>query len=319
MWQSGNLRGALVALLSMGLYSTHDVIIKLLGEDYPAMQILFFSSLLSFPFVAALLLRDPTHGTLRPKSPFWVAFRSAAVVVSGMCGFYAFSVLPLAQVYAILFAAPLLITVLSIPILGEKVGPHRIAAVVVGLIGVLVVLRPGQTALSVGHLAALGGATCSALAAVSVRRIGTSERTVILILWPMLGNFVLTGAALGLEYRPMDLADFAMTGMIAVLGLAAGFLLIVAYQAGEAAVVAPMQYSQMLWASVYGWFIFREGLDTATVLGSALIIGSGLYILMRERRTGSVHTPAFDARLRSESVTAPRVSLLRRLTRTRRN
>lgn len=299
----------------MGIYSTHDAIIKLLGETYPALQILFFSSLMSFPLVAGLLLRDPTHGTLRPIRPVWVAFRSAAVVISGMCGFYAFSVLPMAQVYALLFAAPLLITILSIPILGEKVGPHRLGAVVVGLIGVLVVLRPGQTALTAGHLAALGGAVCSALAAVSVRRIGTSERVVILILWPILGNFVLTGAALGLEYRPMALADLYLTGAIAILGLAAGFLLILAYRAGEAAVIAPMQYSQMLWAAAYGWFFFGEGIDMGTIAGSVLIIGSGLYILSRERQRNSAIQPAYDARLRGETVITPRASLLNRLTR----
>ncbi len=313
MRQGGNLRGALVALLSMGIYATHDVIIKVLGADYPALQILFFSSLLSFPFIAALLLRDPTHGTLRPANPFWVAFRSAAIVISGMCGFYAFSVLPLAQVYAILFAAPLFITILSIPFLGEKVGPHRWLAVVVGMAGVLVVLRPGQTALTLGHLAALGGAICSALAAISVRKLGRSERTVILILWPMLGNFVLTGASLGLDYQPMALGDLALAGVIAVLGLLGGFFLIVAYQTGEAAVVAPMQYSQMLWASAYGWFLFDERLDLAMGLGSALIIGSGLYILARERRGSSVNHPASEARMRAESVTAPRSLLLRRL------
>ena len=118
----GNIKGALLALLSMGLYSTHDVIIKLLGETYPALQVLFFSALLSFPPIALLLLRDPTPATLRPRNPFWVGLRSACIVISGVCGFYAFSTLPLAQVYSILFAAPMIVTVLSVPLLGEKVG-----------------------------------------------------------------------------------------------------------------------------------------------------------------------------------------------------
>ncbi|WP_312528590.1 DMT family transporter [Paracoccus sp. (in: a-proteobacteria)] len=313
MSQGGNLRGALVALLAMGIYATHDVIIKTLGADYPALQILFFSSLLSFPFIAALLLRDPTHGTLRPRNPFWVTFRSCTIVISGMCGFYAFSVLPLAQVYAILFAVPLFITILSVPFLGEKVGMHRWGAVLIGLVGVLVVLRPGQTAFELGHLAALGGACCSALSAIAVRKLGRSERTVILILWPMLGNFVLTGASLSLAYEPMALGDLALAGVIAMMGLMAGFLLIVAYQTGEATVVAPMQYSQMLWATVYGWFLFGERLDLPTVAGAILIIGSGLYILMREARNKAPGQRLIEGRLRGETVTAPRPVLLRRL------
>lgn len=311
----GNLRGAFLALLSMGIYSTHDVIIKLLGASYPAMQILFFSALFSFPPLAVLLLRDPTHGTLRPRSPFWVGLRSLCIVASGICGFYAFSVLPLAQVYSILFAAPLMITVLSIPILGERVGLPRWLAVAVGLLGVLVVLRPGYVELTLGHAAALLAAFTNALAAVSVRRLGRSERTVILILWPIIGNFILTGLSLGLAYRPMAGGDLGLTALIAILGLVAGFLLILAYQAGEAANVAPMQYSQMLWAIGYGWLIFDEHPDAMTLTGSGLIIGSGLFILMRERSGGSRLRPVTEARLRSETVTAPRASLLRRLLR----
>lgn len=310
---AGNVKGALLALLSMGIYSTHDVIIKLLGETYPALQILFFSALLSFPPLAVLLLRDPTHGTLRPRNPFWVGLRSACIVGSGVGGFYAFSSLPMAQVYSILFAAPLLVTVLSVPLLGERVGPHRWAAVVAGLCGVLVVLRPGVTPLGLGHLAALMGAAATALSAIAVRKLGRSERTVILLLWPMIGNFLLTGASLGVAYRPMLAGDLALTGVIAVLGLAAGFLLILAYQAGEAANVAPMQYSQMLWAIGFGWLLFDERPDAMTLLGAGLIIGSGLYILMRERSGSSRLRPVTEARLRSETVTAPRPSLLGRL------
>lgn len=310
---AGNVKGALLALLSMGIYSTHDVIIKLLGESYPALQILFFSALLSFPPLAVLLLRDPTHGTLRPRNPFWVGLRSTCIVASGVGGFYAFSALPMAQVYSILFAAPLLVTVLSVPLLGEKVGRHRWLAVVAGLCGVLVVLRPGATPLGLGHLAALMGATATALSAIAVRKLGRSERTVILLLWPMIGNFLLTGASLGFAYRPMLAGDLALTGVIAVLGLAAGFLLILAYQAGEAANVAPMQYSQMLWAIAFGWLLFDERPDAMTLLGAGLIIGSGLYILMRERTGPSRLRPVTEARLRSETVTAPRPSLLGRL------
>ena len=314
---AGNLRGALLALLSMGIYSTHDVIIKLLGETYPALQILFFSALLSFPPLAILLLRDPTHGTLRPRNPFWVGLRSICIVASGVGGFYAFSSLPMAQVYSILFAAPLLVTVLSVPLLGERVGPHRWLAVVAGLCGVLVVLRPGVTPLGLGHLAALMGATATALSAIAVRKLGRSERTVILLLWPMIGNFLLTGASLGFAYQPMALGDLALTGVIAVLGLAAGFLLILAYQAGEAANVAPMQYSQMLWAVGYGWFLFGEEPDLPTILGAGLIIGSGLYILMRERHGTSRLQPVTRARIGNEAVTSPRWSLLQRLLRNR--
>jgi len=188
---SSNLRGALLALVAFAVFATHDVLIKYLGGSYSPFQIVFFSVLFGFPFVTVLLLRDQTEANLLPTHPWWSLARTLASVVTAFTVFYAFSVLPLAQTYAILFAAPLLITVLAIPLLGEKVGWRRGLAVLVGLAGVIVVLRPGETDLSLGHLAALVGAVSSALASVIVRKIGREERSVVLILYPMVANFVL--------------------------------------------------------------------------------------------------------------------------------
>lgn len=170
-----NLRGALFALLAFGLFSTHDVIVKVLGSSYAPFQIVFFSVLLSFPLVMLMLMRDSTRGTLIPAHPWWTAARTIAVIITATCAFYAFSVLPLAEVYAILFAMPLMITILSIPVLGERVGLHRWGAVIVGLCGVLVVLRPGTASLSLGHLSALMAAVGGAVASIIVRRIGKDE------------------------------------------------------------------------------------------------------------------------------------------------
>lgn len=311
---ANNLRGAALALLAMGLYATHDVIIKMLGATYPSLQILFFASLLSFPLVSIVLLGDPNRGSLRPVNPGWVALRSACNVLAGMCGFFAFSSLPLAQVYSILFAAPLLVTILSIPILNEKVGAHRWLAVVVGLTGVLIVLRPGAQSLELGHATALLAAIGSATAAVIARKLGSSERPLVLLMWPMLGNFVATGGSLALDYQPMELVDLVLTGVIAGLGLAAGFLLIMAYRAGEAAIVAPMQYSQILWATAYGWFVFGESVDNPTLIGAGVIIASGVYIVWREGSGGnSANRPVIAARLRADTVTAPKSTILQRL------
>ncbi len=154
MDRANNLRGALLGLLAFGIFATHDVIVKYLGSSYSPFQIVFFSVLFGFPIVTFLLLRDAQPANLRPKHPWWVAARAAASVVTGFCAFYAFTILPLAQTYAILFAAPLLITVLAIPMLGEQVGWRRGLAVAVGLGGVLFVLQPGQTEMSLGHIAA---------------------------------------------------------------------------------------------------------------------------------------------------------------------
>ncbi|MEM1352894.1 MAG: DMT family transporter [Pseudomonadota bacterium] len=305
-----NLKGALLALVAFGVFATHDVIIKILGGTYSPIQIVFFSVVFSFPLAMLYLLRDRTAGTLIPVHPWWMAARTVAAVITGFCAFYAFSVLPLAQVYAILFAAPLLITLMSIPILGEKVRLQRWVAVIAGLCGVLIVLRPGNQAMELGHLAALTSAVCGAFAAIVVRKIGREERTVVIMLYPMMANFVVMAALLPLVYQPMPLADLGKLGLVAVFAWTAMRFLIAAYNSGEAVVVAPMQYSQIIWASFYGFFFFDELPDLTTIAGSTVIIVSGLFIVLRESRAPDSEKPVLRTKSRAETGTSPRVSTI---------
>jgi len=306
-----NLQGAAIALLAFALFSGHDVLVKYLGGSYAPFQIVFFSVLLSFPLATLMLVQDRTDANLRPRRPGWTALRSAAVVLTGVSAFYAFSTLPLAQVYAILFATPLLITVLSIPVLGEVVRLRRWAAVIVGMGGVLVVLRPGAAPLESGHLAALLAACGAATAAIVVRKIGQEERPIVLMLYPMLTNIVLMGAILPFVYRPVAGLDLAALGLIAALAFAASLLMILAYTRAEAVMVAPMQYSQIVWAAGYGALFFGERLDLWTAIGALIVIASGLYILVREGRgTASTHRPVLRTRSRPETGTYLRIGPL---------
>ena len=305
-----NLKGAMLALLAFAIYSFHDVVIKVLGASYTSFQIIFFSGLLSFPVVSILLLSDRTDGNLVPRHPWWSLARSISGVATGAMGFYAFSVLPMAQCYAMLFVMPLLITLMSIPMLGEKVGLRRGIAVVVGLLGVLIVLRPGSAPLAWGHAAGLGAAVMGALSSVIVRKIGKAERPIVLMMYPMLVSVAAMGLTMPFVYRPMPVGDLALTGVIALMGMAAAFLTIMAYRTAAAVVVAPMQYSQMLWAVFYGWLLFEEGIDRWTAVGSAVIIGSGLYIVLREGTPKvSRNRPVLENRSRLDVGTLPRVGL----------
>ncbi len=311
---AANSRGAVFALLAFGVYSTHDVVVKLLGADYSPIQIVFFANLFGFPIVTLMLMRDRSDGNLRPRHPYWTALRTVATVVSTTCVFYAFSVLPMAETYALIFAAPLLITVLAIPILGETVGWRRLSAVFVGLLGVLVVLRPGTTDLTAGHAAALVAAVCSATAAVIVRKIGREERSAVLLLYPMVANFVVMGSMLAFVYVPMPAIDLGGLATMALLGFCGGLLQIAAYRAGSAVVVAPMQYSQILWAVVYGALVFDESPSWSTGLGAAIIIASGIYVVFREDRTATpTQRPVLRTQSRHVMGTLPRLSAIRRL------
>ncbi len=311
---SQNAKGAALSLLAFALYATHDAVVKLLGEDYSPFQLIFFSTLFAFPLAMMMMMRDPQPGTLRPVHPRWIALRSAATVLCGLSAFYAFSVLPLAQVYALAFAQPLLITLLAIPVLGERVRLRRGLAVVVGLGGVLVVLRPGASELTLGHLAALGAAVFGAISSIVVRKTGQDERPVVLLLYPMIANLAVAALAMPWVYRPMDAESLGLVAFQSILGWMGGVVIIGAYKLGQAIVVAPMQYVQILFAVLYGTLFFQESIDGATAVGAGIIIASGLYIVLREDSPGaSANQPVLNTRLRPETGTAPRPFALQRV------
>ncbi|WP_309663708.1 DMT family transporter [Tabrizicola sp.] len=307
---NSSLRGALLSLAAFGFYATHDVVVKLLGADYTAFQIIFFSGLMGFPLVTIMLMGDRRDGTLIPRHPWWTALRTVAAVVTGVMGFFAFSKLPLAQCYAIFFAMPLLITLMAIPLLGEKVGPRRGLAVIAGLIGVIIVLRPGGgDGLGIGHLAALGAAVTGALTSVIVRKIGSEERSAVLMLYPMVLSFLAMGVIMPFVYVPMPVEDLALTAVMAGLGMLGALAIIAAYRIAPAVIVAPMQYSQIIWAALYGWMFFDESIDLFTAIGTGVIIASGIYIVLREDTPlVSQNRPVLESRSRLDIGTTPRIS-----------
>ena len=308
---SNALKGPAFALLGFLLFSTHDAIIKSLGSTYSPFQVVFYSVLLGFPLATILLMRDETSGTLIPRFPGWVFLRTIAAMIGAVSGFYAFTVLPLSQVYAIIFTVPLLITVLSIPILGEKVGIHRWGAVILGLIGVAIVVRPGAVPIELGHIAAFVAAFCGALASVIVRRIGREERSIVIMLYPMVGNVLFMGAALPFVYQPVPIEDMGAMASIAVFGFSAGLCIIAAYRHSSAATIAPVQYSQIIWAIIFGALFFNEYPDFYTLLGAGIVILSGLYVLVREAFSNrSENTPVLRNRSRMSTPSSLRIGPL---------
>lgn len=279
MTGGGTLRAVALALAAMAVLATHDAAVKLLGSRYAPFQLLFFVALFSAPLVTLALVHDRRAPSLRPAAPGWVGLRSVCIVLATLTAIHAFTALPLAQTYALLFTMPLWVTALAVPMLGERVRPVRALATLAGLGGVLLVLQPGQATLGLGHAAALASAFLSALAGVIARRLGRSERTITLLFWPVAGNLLLGAAALPVVYRPMALGDLGLMAAIAALNLLGNALIVAAYRAGEAALVAPMQYSQMLWAVGYGWLLFHERPDPAILPGIAVIVGAGLVAL----------------------------------------
>jgi drug/metabolite transporter (DMT)-like permease len=186
--------------------------------------------------------------------------------------------------------------------------------VLVGLAGVLIVLQPGHAPLSLGHLAALTAAVGGSVASIIVRKIGQEERPVVILLYPMIANFIVAGAILPFVYRPMPIEHLGVMAAMSVIGWSGGVIIIQAYKTAEAAIVAPMQYSQIIWATAYGLIFFNERLDRPTVTGAAVIIASGLYIVLRESRQGtSAMRPVLSSKPRPDTGTSPKPGLLARL------
>ena len=193
-------------------------------------------------------------------------------------------------------------------------GARRGAAIVVGLLGVMIVLRPGQVDLQLGHIAALGAAICGATSSVIVRKIGNDERSAVLMLYPMVASVFTMGLAMPFVYVPMPLAHLGLLAVMAALGLGGAALVIAAYRAAPAIIVAPMQYSQIIWAAIFGHFVFGEEIDRYTATGTAVIIASGIYIVLREGTPRvSENRPVLATRSRLDTGTVPRISTWLRL------
>ena len=272
-----------MGLAAFGLYSCYDITIKGLagpGAIGP-MQVLFCAGGFALPMVLAHLLLTGQGGSLLPVLPRWTAFRIVVTLLNGTLGAYAFTVLPLAQCYAVFFLMPLLISGLAVPLLGEHMDLPRGLAILGGLVGVAVALRPGSAPLGIGHLAAMASATLGACNYIVIRKTGEIERPGVLLLYPMAAQFLAMGIAMFWLWRPMSAGAVGMTFLMALQLLGGGLLILGAYRRAPVIVVAPMQYSQIIWAAVLGWVVFAEKIDRPTAIGIGIVIASGLFLLSR--------------------------------------
>ena len=232
---------------------------------------------------------------LRTRRPGLHALRGGYAFLASCATMIAFAELPLADAYAVLFTVPLLITALSVPLLSERVGPRRWAAVAVGFAGVLVMVRPGGAIAGAGAVAAGLAALFGALAVMAVRRLQATETTEATEACATYGNLAVvlgTGAALPWVFVLPAAADLALSAAAGVLGACSMLLSLCAYRLAPASVLAPLQYSQMPYALLLGWLVFNTRPEPATLAGAAVVVASGLCVLRREspsRQPGAVN------------------------------
>lgn len=283
--------------LAFGLFSIMDALIKWLSASYPVPQLLVCNALFALLPVGVMVIRRGGLPQLRTRRLGLHVLRGLLGTAGGFLAFYAFSQLPLADAYAIIFATPLLITALSVPILGEAVGWRRWCAVAVGFLGVLVMLRPGVAPIGAGSLAALGAACASACAILLVRKLSYTETTTSIAFYSNLVAVLLIGAAFGSTFVMPNTLDLTLMAASGLIGGSALLVLIAAYRRTPAALVAPFQYTQMLWAVALGALIWSDMPEPVMLIGASIVAASGLFILYREttlgrRPTASLHPNA---------------------------
>lgn len=275
------------------LFAAMDTLIKFLTADYPVPQLMFVRSLVAFLLVGGYTLwRGGGIAAMRTKRPWGHVWRAFAGLISMGCFFYAFRELPLADVYVLSFAGPLFITALSAPLLGEPVGWRRWAAVVVGFGGVVVMAQPSAGAPLVPVLVGLCAALFYALAALAVRGLSRTETSASIVLYLLLTTTVVSGALTVPVWTAPTAFALGLMALVGAIGAGAQVLLTQAFRRAPPAVVAPFEYTGMVWASLFGWLVFGDLPTVPVIAGAMVIIGSGLYILHREtlvarRRLGS--------------------------------
>ncbi|MBP1846157.1 drug/metabolite transporter (DMT)-like permease [Rhizobium petrolearium] len=279
-----SMKGVLLAFASFAAYSWSDASVKMIEGALTAYEMGFFGAvfmLAGFPF---LLKPDDrwTDAFRSSNRPLWILrFFSSAIGTIGSVA--AFTYLSMAEAFALIFLLPSFVTIMSVLFLKEAVGIKRWSAVIIGFIGVLVVLRPGFRELSIGHVGAVFAGLSGAISIIVYRAMGPSEKNISLYGAGIIGVLVVLGILMIPDFRWPTLPEWAMLAGYGLLAALATILLMYAAYYAPAALVGPTQYSQMLWAILFGYLIFGDTVDLPMLVGIVLIIGSGLLTLARER------------------------------------
>ncbi len=285
-------RHAIVYVLSASAtFTVGSALVKALTVDFPVLEIVMFRSAVGFLAMLPMLIRLGGLSALATRRPMGHLMRTIYGFIGTVTSVYGYGVLPLVTVTALGFAMPLFLTVLSVPLLGERVGPRRATAVLVGLGGVLVMLRPWHVDADSMPLGAvsivLAGVVTWALSMINIRQMGAAgERNVTIVAWYSLGTACL--AAFGCIADWVTPSPWQLAALVSA-GLLSGFaqlLMTEGYRAAETTLVAPFEYGAIIYATVLGIAIWGEWPDAWSLVGIAVLIASGLYIWRREVTLG---------------------------------
>ncbi len=277
-------RGVLYLCAGLFIFAFQDVIIKLLSDHYPVHQLVFARGLIALPIIFMIVHYESGLGTLATRRPGMHALRSFIGFGAFFFYYLALPAMPLTAVVAIWFTSPLFITALSVPVLGERVGPARWLAVLVGFGGMLVIVQPGSDTFKPEMGIIVASAFVFALGITYTRRLSRTETVAGMFTWTTVVSLAVFGPLALLSWKmpePVHLGAFAALGLI---GGAAHYLVGIAYRNAPAAVVAPQEYVALVWGALIGWFMWGDVPSAATWAGAAIVAAAGGFIAVRESR-----------------------------------
>ncbi|MSO93008.1 MAG: DMT family transporter [Rhodospirillales bacterium] len=277
-----NARGILWMMLAVFIYVLSDALIKHLTESYPLIQVLWARFVFHAAFVA-LLVRHRLIAALKSRRPGMQLARAALQFTAALLFVVGLSTLPLADVNALYFAGPLIVTALSVPLLGEHVGLRRWIAVGVGFAGVLAIVRPGAGVVDPVALLILAAAVAFALYQITTRIVGRVDSTMTSLAVIGLFGSCVTSAIVPFVWQSPDLGGWVLMVTVGITAGMSHFAQIRALETAPAAVVVPFTYTSLVWATLFGFLGWGHFPDAWTIAGAVVIAGAGLYIFHRER------------------------------------
>jgi len=290
-----NLHAIAAMVTACAMFACMDALLKLLAGHYPPLQVTALRGLSAMPLVCLYVMWRGQMRLVFSRQLRWGLHLLRGVVIVMMLALFVFGLqtLGLAEAYTLSFIAPMVITVLSVPLLKERVPPRHWVAIAVGLGGVVVALRPdGSAFLSIGALAVLAAAVCYALSNVIGRIISRTEPSATLLFWTTAGLLV-GGSALSLgRWVPVPAEHAPLLLGLAVSGFLGQLAITEAFRHGQASAVAPFEYTALAWAVALDWMVWRAVPDGYTLLGGTIIIASGIYLIRREAPRDTVHAPS---------------------------
>jgi len=277
-------QGIAFAVTGVAFMACFDATAKFLGANYSIVQLVFFRNIVALAFILPLVARAGGIAALRSRHPLLHGLRAVFALCAAFSFFFGLRFMPLAEAFTLAFAGPIFVTALSAPLLGERVGPRRWLAVLVGFLGVVVMLRPGAAALRVEALLPLTAALCYALVMLLSRKLPREEPVAGILFWTALIGVLATGLVLPFAWQTPTPVDWGLFVLLGVMGSLTMWFLTLAYRHAPAAVIAPFDYTLLLWGLLLGWVIWRELPDPWIWPGAAILIACGLYITHRETR-----------------------------------